>query len=137
MYYGLQVSLNGTNMYDASAEGGATAWDTAALNPRISPLAASSATATLPCYASDQSYLGGDSAFGGTAWGSAANAGAPVEAMPPLEPDSCYTASGDGAFWQVRGGMLWVRSVHSAGAGCGDLGIGAETGVKSFLLLHS
>ncbi len=114
------MSLTGTNLYDASEQAGATAWDAAALNPSLSLGVASTATATLPCYASAQQYLGGDSAFNATSWGSGKGAGAPNSVIPPGIPAACYSASGDGAFWQVRCCTASRRAVHAVLTACCD-----------------
>ncbi len=97
------VSLASTNLYDAALGAGATAWDTAALNPGLDPGQASTALAALPCYAWGSpagGYLGGSVAFQRSAWGSAEGAGRVVALPPPAQADKCYVATGKGA-WQV------------------------------------
>lgn len=126
------VALQGTNLFDVAASSGATIWDT--LN---SSAGAPTNTAVVPCYAAGSpldGYLGGNMAYGMSAWGSAAGAEA-VTAAPQMgqTPNCVFRASGAGASWSVdlrfalKLATVVIRA-HGDGVSGATISVGNEPG---------
>lgn len=101
------VSLAGSNLFDAAAGAGATAWDTAALNNGSA--SGTNGSALLPCYAKDSGspaaaagnpYLGGDMAFFMSAWGAGSGSASAATASPP-DATACTGGGFNGSSWFV------------------------------------
>ncbi|KAL4436932.1 hypothetical protein ABPG75_004071 [Micractinium tetrahymenae] len=110
------VSLAGTNIYSVSVAGGATVWDTAALNGWTG-INQAATNVQLPCYQPGSpvdGYLGGDMAYMMVAWG---NGGA-ASSLVSTEPGKAATCGQQGTFWTVdlRWNLTLSQVVIKAGA---------------------